>query len=125
VKIVDYPQATFVQPDNVFIMDGPDGTKKIRASDLGFINVPFQIVTTAWQPSATYPEYSFQFTLSVTGITSADLVRADFDLGSLIAAAEAGLASAGDTTNGSVIFYAKERPIANLAGMYTIFKGVI
>jgi hypothetical protein len=121
----DYPRVTAVQPNNVFIFDGPDGVKSITASNLGFNNIPFQILTTAWQPSTTYPGFNFQFTLAVEGVTSADLVMASYDLGTLIAAVDAGLAPAGDTTNGAVIFYSQEIPPNNLAGMYTIFKGVV
>ena len=36
MKITDYPKATSIKPNNVFLIDGPDGTKRISASDLGF-----------------------------------------------------------------------------------------
>lgn len=125
MQIKDYPRVQNVIPDNVFIIDGPNGTKSILASNLGFINVPFEILTGAWQTSTTYTGYAYQASLSIPGHTSADLVRADFDLGSLIVASDVGLAPAGNSTNGAVIFYAKKIPGSNLTGMYTTFKGVV
>ena len=135
MRLKDYPRVTTLSPDNVFIIDGPDGAKSILASDLGFEGdgdggnlfgihpVPFTINSTVWQASTTFPDFPFQATLAITGVTAGDLVRADFDLASLIAASDAGIAPAGASAANAVIFYAQANPGVNLSGMYTIFKG--
>ena len=132
MKITDYPRITSIKPNNIFLIDGPDGTRGILASDLGFTAdgaairpIPFTIPSAAWQASTVFPDFPFQAALTIVGVVPADLVRADFDLVSLIAASESGLAPAGNSITNGVIFFAQKAPIANLSGVYTIFKGVV
>lgn len=135
-KMTEYPKVTTLVPDNIFIVDGPDGTKGITAENLttaivdgssgGLRVLPerFTINSAAWVASTTYDDYPFQATISISGLTSGDLVRADFDLDSLIASDDSEIAPAGTTSTGAAIFYAKKAPTINLSGMYTVFKGV-
>ena len=88
------------------------------------VPVAFTINATAWQSSTAYPGYEFQAILSVPGVTPGDLIRADFDLTSIISAEESVLAAAGSVSANSAIFYAKANPGVDLTGIYTVYKGV-
>jgi len=137
MRIKDYPRTNTVEVDDVILIDGDTGgTRSISVSDLGNTDpggggvviggthpIPFTILSSAWQASVTYSEYPFQATLSVPGLVVADLIRADFDLASIIAGAPFGLAPAGATIIDGAVFYAKNTPSVNLTGMYTVFKG--
>jgi len=85
----------------------------------------FILPSASWQPSAAYPGYDYEATLQVPGLTPDDLIRADFDLTSLIDAEGAEIAAAGDTAEGSAVFYAKNQPESGLSGMYTVYKAVM
>lgn len=83
----------------------------------------FTIPSTAWTASTTYPDYAFEATISVPGVTANDLLSAYFDLVSEAEALETGVNSRGHTGTDTATYYAETQPPSNLTGMYVIFKG--
>ena len=105
--------------------DRPEQACFFASGGASIIPAAFTIPAASWQPSAAYPGYDYEATLPVPGLTPDDLIRADFDLTSLIDAEGAEIAAAGDTAEGSAVFYAKAQPESGLSGMYTVYKAVV
>lgn len=128
MKITDYPRVNDLVPENVVLVDGPDGTKTIATNNLarammnagGANPVPFTISQDSWRDSTAYPGYKFEADLYITGLDPDDLVRADFDMPSLVVATAAQVAASGETSTGLAVFYSTKRPTEDLTGVYTI-----
>lgn len=137
MKLTDYPKVATLTSDNIFIIDGPDGTRGITAEnvisevlenqkDPELVRtkpVSFTILASSWVVSTTYEDYEYQSTMTISGLTPNDLMQANFDLPSLLASQDNEIAAAGDTLAGTAIFYAKSAPTSDLTGMYVLFKG--
>jgi hypothetical protein len=92
---------------------------------LDFMLAPqdFTIPQSAWTPSTLYPQFAFHANLVIPGLVPGDLLRADFDVLSMLAAEQAQVASAGDTSLGRATFFAQSVPTRDLTGKYTLHQG--
>jgi len=96
-----------------FNVEGGEGGYPIVAVD-------FTILMTDWI-AETYNGFSYHCDLTISGLKSYDLVRADFDFQSVLQAEAAEVASAGETFDGRVRFFSKTVPEADLTGKYTVY----
>jgi len=121
--------ATTITPSNITdqrrdpFLCGEGGVAQ-SATPETIVPINFTIPTTAWVATATFAGFGFQATIQVPGFVSGDLIRADFNMQSVIVATAAGVGGAGTTATGSATFFARSVPTAALAGSYTIFKVV-